>query len=593
MHIKQVIICGFRSYKDQVVVEPFSPQHNIVIGRNGTGKSNFFDAIRFGLLTSQFANLRQDERQALLHEGSGKHVMSAYVEIIFDNRDGRFPVDTEDVTLRRTIGVKKDEFFLNKKHIPKNDVIHLLESAGFSRSNPYYIVQQGKVNALALMKDKDRLVLLKEVAGTRVYEERRVESLKIMHETASRREKIQEVIQYIEERLNELEAEKEELKQYQALDKQKRALEYSMHDKTLQSVTQELDHVEKERMMEASTSDALHEQSQQIERDLEQMKVMTSSKNQTLGDLLNRQKVAEFERTELIQQRYQLELQVKEMEDQVRVDTEKQEQYQRESGEIAHQVQTIQEQLRNEILPEFDRAQATEKQLELQWKQAKHESEALIAKQSHMSQFQNKAERDAFLNEELTQVAELCAQKRGEEKDLQTSIKELQHQLTQDTATEKEFHEELEERRLDIESYGQKLTALKQKRNQIAEERKDKWRAEHELGQEAEQVAQRLHRAEDLCFGTMPQDIRKGLQFIKEQFGPTSSSSSSSSSSRSDQNGIYGPVIELFQAQDDRFCTALDEAAGNTLFHVVVVSIIYLTVYIEPQCTKLLLRVLN
>ena len=212
MHIKQVTICGFRSFKDQVVVEPFSEKHNVVVGRNGTGKSNFFDAIRFGLLTNRFANLRQEERQSLLHEGSGKHVMSAYVEIVFDNSDGRLPVDTEEVVLRRTIGVKKDEFFLNRKHIPKGDVIHLLESAGFSRSNPYYIVQQGKVNALALMKDKDRLELLKEVAGTKVYEDRRLESLKIMHETDSRREKIQQVITYIEERLAELEEEKDELK---------------------------------------------------------------------------------------------------------------------------------------------------------------------------------------------------------------------------------------------------------------------------------------------------------------------------------------------------------------------------------------------
>jgi len=40
----------------------------------------------------------------------------------------------------------------------------LLESAGFSKSNPYYIVQQGKVNALCLSKDEERLQLLKEVS---------------------------------------------------------------------------------------------------------------------------------------------------------------------------------------------------------------------------------------------------------------------------------------------------------------------------------------------------------------------------------------------------------------------------------------------
>ena len=46
------------------------------------------------------------------------------------------------------------------------------------------------------MKDKDRLNLLKEVAGTNVYEERRAESLQIMQETANKQEQI-EVIIYI------------------------------------------------------------------------------------------------------------------------------------------------------------------------------------------------------------------------------------------------------------------------------------------------------------------------------------------------------------------------------------------------------------
>lgn len=103
----------------------------------------------------------------------------------------------------------------------KTEVMNLLESAGFSRSNPYYVVQQGKVGvylnfiicnistrvfklisftinstyipylsncaqiaSLTLMKDSERLDLLKEIGGTRVYEERRRESLKIMHETS-------------------------------------------------------------------------------------------------------------------------------------------------------------------------------------------------------------------------------------------------------------------------------------------------------------------------------------------------------------------------------------------------------------------------
>lgn len=136
----------------------------------------------------------------------------------------------------------------------------LLESAGFSKSNPYYIVQQGKVANLCVMKDKDRLDLLKGVAGTTVYEERRAESMKIIQDTAHKKEKVevrlipiptltfcsfrryrhtkrnesnflQEVLQLIEERLGELEREKAELTEYEELDRQRRALDFTLYEK--------------------------------------------------------------------------------------------------------------------------------------------------------------------------------------------------------------------------------------------------------------------------------------------------------------------------------------------------------------------------
>lgn len=67
------------------------------------------------------------------------------MELVFDNSDNRFPVDRSEVRLRRTVGVKKDEYALDKRPVTKAEVQSLLESAGFSRANPYYVVQQGKV----------------------------------------------------------------------------------------------------------------------------------------------------------------------------------------------------------------------------------------------------------------------------------------------------------------------------------------------------------------------------------------------------------------------------------------------------------------
>jgi structural maintenance of chromosome 3 (chondroitin sulfate proteoglycan 6) len=151
MYIKTLTIQGFKSYRDQTNIEPFSPRHNVVVGRNGSGKSNFFAAIRF-VLSDAYTSMSKEERQALLHEGvSVTSTLSAYVEIIFDNSDNRFPTNHDEVILRRTIGVKKDEYSLDKKSASKADVMSLLESAGFSKSNPYYIVPQGRVRRLAIL----------------------------------------------------------------------------------------------------------------------------------------------------------------------------------------------------------------------------------------------------------------------------------------------------------------------------------------------------------------------------------------------------------------------------------------------------------
>ena len=59
----------------------------------------------------------------------------------------------------------------------------------------------------------------------------------------AKREKIEEMLGYIEERLSTLEEEKEELKAYQDLDKMRRSLEYTIHDKELRDTRHKLEQV--------------------------------------------------------------------------------------------------------------------------------------------------------------------------------------------------------------------------------------------------------------------------------------------------------------------------------------------------------------
>ena len=115
--------------------------------------------------------MRTEQRQALLHEGTGPRPISAYVEILFDNRSRRIPIDRDEVSLKRSIGSKKDQIYLNGKLASsKTELTSLLESAGFSRANPYYIVKQGQINSLACCSANERLKRVREVAGTQVWQ---------------------------------------------------------------------------------------------------------------------------------------------------------------------------------------------------------------------------------------------------------------------------------------------------------------------------------------------------------------------------------------------------------------------------------------
>ena len=74
------------------------------------------------MLDTGNAVLRAEDRKALLHEGVGAQVMSAFVEITFDNSERRMPIDRDEAVIRRAIGLKKDEYFIERKHCSKNEV---------------------------------------------------------------------------------------------------------------------------------------------------------------------------------------------------------------------------------------------------------------------------------------------------------------------------------------------------------------------------------------------------------------------------------------------------------------------------------------
>ncbi|KAL4939632.1 hypothetical protein BDV06DRAFT_33763 [Aspergillus oleicola] len=555
MYVKQIIIQGFKSYKDQTVIEPFSPKHNVIVGRNGSGKSNFFAAIRF-VLSDAYTHLGREERQALLHEGSGSAVMSAYVEIIFDNSDDRFPTGKPELVLRRTIGLKKDEYTLDRKNATKSDVMNLLESAGFSRSNPYYIVPQGRVTALTNMKDSERLNLLKEVAGTQVYEARRAESLKIMHETNSKREKIDELLEFINERLAELEEEKDELRNFQDKDKERRCLEYTIYSREQQEISSFLDSLEEQRQTGVEDTDINRDRFIQGEKEMAQVDAEIAECKQQIEFLKVDKAQLEDERREASKALAQVELQVKSLSDNQAAAQALKSRHDEGLKTVQAAIQERQTELQD-LIPRFNAAKDQEDEARSKLTVAETVRQRLYAKQGRNSRFKNKSERDKWLQAEIKNNNTSIASVQAVLSQTQEDITELENGIALLEPETERLRHQIDGRGDTMHSVDQQVQSAKDERDRLMDQRKELWREEAKLDSILSNASNEVDRAERSLSQMMDHNTSRGIAAVRRI--------------KRQQNleGVYGTLAELFEVSD-RYRTAVEVTAGQSLFHYVV-----------------------
>lgn len=566
MYIKQVIIHGFKSYRDQTVVEPFDKGHNVVVGRNGSGKSNFFYAIQF-VLSDEFVHLRPDQRQTLLHEGSGPRVVSAYVDIIFDNSDNRVPIDQTEISLRRVIGAKKDQYMLNRKVVPRSEVMNLLESAGFSNSNPYYIVKQGKINQMATAPDSHRLKLLREVAGTRVYDERRDESLAILKETEGKLEKIVEFLRTIEERLGTLEEEKEELRQYQQLDKNRRALEYVIHDNELRDTNNKLEELQRQRATSGSEQGKL---GNDLQRAQDEIKTLAKKSKETRKALISAKEERDHlsnDHQYLIKEKAKLDLIVKDLAEDV-TDHDTSRIRANKELEILNSLIDTKEKDLERIKPEYEKQKRLEEECTRELALKEQKRKELYAKQGRGSQFASKEDRDKWIQTELKSLVKQLKDKESHRDKLNEDLKrDSAKQVELKTRIDKQ-NNEMERQRVLIDEHIKTVYELKKKKDAFQATRNEQWRKESSLVQNLSTLKEDLGKADQSLRAMVGKPILNGRDSVRkvlETFRARGGAEANIAAS------YYGPVIENFQCEQSIY-TAVEVTAGNRLFHHVVES---------------------
>ncbi|XP_016383637.1 structural maintenance of chromosomes protein 4-like isoform X1 [Sinocyclocheilus rhinocerous] len=216
--ITHIVNRNFKSYAGEQILGPFHKRFSCIIGPNGSGKSNVIDSMLF-VFGYRAQKIRSKKLSVLIHSSDAHpDVQSCTVEVHFQkiiDKEG----DDYDVIPNSSFYVSRtaakdnsSSYHINGKKATFKDVGTLLRSHGIDLDHNRFLILQGEVEQIAMMKPK----------GQTEHDEGMLEYLEDIIGSCRLKEPINILCRWVE-LLNEQRGEK--LNRVKLVEKEKSALE--------------------------------------------------------------------------------------------------------------------------------------------------------------------------------------------------------------------------------------------------------------------------------------------------------------------------------------------------------------------------------
>ena len=203
MWLKQMVIDGFKSYCNRTVIKDWDRHFTAITGLNGSGKSNILDAICFVLGITNLQQVRVTNLQQLVYKEGQARVTRASVSLVLDNTDkSQSPMGYEmydEITVTRQVVIGgRNKYLINGQSAQLGRVKDLFLSVQLDVNNPHFLIMQGRITKVLNMKPMEILGMIQEAAGTKMYELKKAQSIKIMDK---KQVKVNEINRILEEEI--------------------------------------------------------------------------------------------------------------------------------------------------------------------------------------------------------------------------------------------------------------------------------------------------------------------------------------------------------------------------------------------------------
>ena len=160
--IEKIVANNFKSYYGKQVIGPFHKRFTAVVGPNGSGKSNTIECLLF-IFGKRASWMRLKKLSELIHR-SKNHMdcKEASVQVFFQdindyvNDDFKYDVvPGSRFSIKRKVNKKSvSSYYINERSSNQQEIIELLLSKGIDLNNNRFLILQGEVEQISMMKPK-------------------------------------------------------------------------------------------------------------------------------------------------------------------------------------------------------------------------------------------------------------------------------------------------------------------------------------------------------------------------------------------------------------------------------------------------------
>ena len=163
--IKNIEVDNFKSYAGQHTIGPFHKTFTAVIGPNGSGKSNVIDAMLF-VFGKNAKKIRLEKLSELIHTSAAypdltrASVTVNFVQVRETEADKRDPSQRLEVPnsglsiMREVFRTNVSQYYINGHKRTQREVVETLTGHGIDLDHNRFLILQGEVQQIALMKPK-------------------------------------------------------------------------------------------------------------------------------------------------------------------------------------------------------------------------------------------------------------------------------------------------------------------------------------------------------------------------------------------------------------------------------------------------------